>query len=301
MKNLVWLASFPKSGNTWMRLLLEAYAEGIGHELDFNRVDISRHSAGRELFDRVIGLESSDLIPAEIDRYRPYVFHRLAADYHRKQIQENGESYFPLYIKVHDRFYLNDQQAPLFPPETTRLAVYIIRNPLSIAPSYANHRSCSIEEAIESMADETFSLSAQTDRLVRQLPQWVGSWHSHVSSWLEQTLLPVHVVRYEDLSADPHAVFTAVLRAAGVEPEPERVAWAVEQARFDRLRRQEAEAGFRERPSVAERFFRRGETAGWRDELTPDQIQRIIDCHGDVMARFHYIPQHKEIRHVATC
>ena len=83
-----------------------------------------------------------------------------------------------------------------------------------------------------------------------------------MASWIEQRELPVHVVRYEDLLVDTGAAFEAVLRFAGLEPEPERLARAVEHARFDGLRAQEERSGFREMPPTARFFFRAGRPGG---------------------------------------
>ncbi|MEZ4633912.1 MAG: hypothetical protein R2856_02845 [Caldilineaceae bacterium] len=80
MQRLVWLASYPKSGNTWVRLFLTAYNHPERQEVDINAVDVSLHAGNRDLFDRVIGLEASELTPVEIERYRPDVYRQLAIE-----------------------------------------------------------------------------------------------------------------------------------------------------------------------------------------------------------------------------
>lgn len=278
MRRLVWLASYPKSGNTWVRLFLDAYSHPERQALDINTVDVSLHAGNRDLFDRVIGLESSELTPAEIERYRPDVYRQLAI--------EAGE---PLFIKVHDRWRHNADDAPIFPPETTAASIYIARDPRAVAPSYANHYGVSIDEAIERMATIDYADVARSDRLASQLHQPLGSWSQHVTGWLDQQELPVLLVRYEDLHAAPDAHFAAILRQSGLSVDRTLLASALEQSRFDRLRAQEEAAGFKERLSPALRFFRRGVTDGWRDELTPAQIARIEAAHGPVMARVGYL------------
>jgi len=278
MRRLVWLASYPKSGNTWVRLFLTAYNHPERQELDINAVDVSLHAGNRDLFDRVIGLEASELTPAEIERYRPDVYRQLAA-----------EADEPLFIKVHDRWRHNADDAPIFPPETTAATIYIVRDPRAVAPSYANHYGVSIDEAIERMAIVDYADVARADRLASQLHQPLGSWSQHVASWLDQQELPVLLVRYEDLHATPEATFTAILQHAGLAVDQARLASALDQSRFERLRAQEEAVGFKERLSPAPRFFRRGVANGWRDELTSVQITRIEADHGLVMARLGYL------------
>lgn len=279
MPRLVWLASYPKSGNTWTRAFLTAYLAGPGVPLDLNDLDASLHAASRPLFDRVVGLPSGDLTPAEIDRFRPGVYRAYDA-----------EGTDPLFLKTHDRWRLADDGRAVFPAEATRLAVLIVRNPLSVASSYAHHMGASIDQSIAVMADESATLAPQADRMARQLPQPVGSWSSHTTSWLDQEEVPVLVVRYEDLRADPAAGFSRILRACAIEPDAGLVADALERTSFDRLQEAEAAGGFRERPAQAAAFFRSGRVDGWREELTSQQVARVVADHGHVMARLDYSP-----------
>jgi hypothetical protein len=276
-KHLVWLASYPKSGNTWVRAFLTAYQHGPGVELDINRLDLGQHAASRVLFDRIIGFPASDLIPAEIDRLRPEVYRALS--------QEVSE---PLFLKVHDRWRRSDQGSAVFPAEVSRLAVYIVRNPLAVAPSLANHLGGTVDAAIERMASDAHGLANARDQMHPQLPQPMGAWSSHVASWLEQTEIPVHLLRYEDLCADPSGQFRRLLHAVALEIDPERLAWALEQTRFERLQAAEVASGFRERRIVSPRFFRQGRPDAWRNELTHSQVERILSQHAAWMQRLGY-------------
>jgi hypothetical protein len=110
------------------------------------------------------------------------------------------------------------------------------------------------------------------------LRQWLLSWSAHVVSWIDQQAIPVHVLRYEDLHADPQAHFAAAARFAGIPDDPElstqadRTAHALKSSRA-----QEQEHGFNERPPGMPAFFRRGRAGGWRDELSEEQVARIIE------------------------
>jgi hypothetical protein len=73
-------------------------------------------------------------------------------------------------------------------------------------------------------------------------------------------------------------------------PSDEQLADAIDRSSFERLREQEENEAFRERSEKAERFFREGRTGQWKEVLTPQQIQRIVDAHGKQMQRFGYLP-----------
>jgi hypothetical protein len=97
-------------------------------------------------------------------------------------------------------------------------------------------------------------------------------------------------MRYEDMLAEPHKTFGALARHLLFKPTESELADAIDRSSFERLREQEEKEGFRERPEVAERFFRDGRAEQWKEVLTPKQIQRIVDAHGEQMKRFGYLP-----------
>lgn len=286
-RSLGWLASYPKSGNTWLRFLLESLLDG-GAPVDINdhrmRSGVARAADLEELF----GIEASELTEAEVTAAIPDFHRAVAADADRPLI----------FRKTHDRYWRTAAGEPAFPGDVSRGAVYIVRDPRDIAVSYAHHRGRSIDDVIAFMADESFMLAEWGRPHCRpQLPQPLGSWSGHVASWLEQTGMPVLLLRYEDMHADPLKALAAAARHLGLEPPPHAVAAAVDAARFDRLSAQEIAKGFNERPAQASApFFRSGRPGGWRTRLTPFQADRIVADHGAVMARMGYLdcgPDHE--------
>ena len=279
MGGIVWLASYPKSGNTWLRVFLTNYLHDGDEAANINDLDGGPIASARDIFDRVIGVEASDLTAEEIDRFRPAVYDQVA-----------GESDEPLFMKVHDAWRRNGEGVPLFPAAATAAVIYLIRNPLDVAPSYAHHSNDSIEKIIADMADEACTMVRfDGQRLARQLHQLTFSWSSHVRSWVDESGLPVHVVRYEDMSQMPEETFSGIVRAAGLPVDPVIVRKAIELSRFDRLQAQEANEGFREKRPDSKSFFRKGKVGSWREELTPEQVRRLIADHRAVMRRFGYL------------
>jgi aryl sulfotransferase len=272
-----WLASYPKSGNTWLRLFVASVLSG--RPADINRLNfLGANSNSRVAFDRVMGIEAADLSLKQQLTLRPRVYEVWAADAQR-----------PLYCKAHEAYCLTPTGEPLFPTAATCGAVYVVRDPRAVAVSLAYHNTASIDQAIALMEDPEAVFSRSDRRLHRQLHQHLMRWSEHVESWLSAPF-PVHLVRYEDMRADPHAVFAALAMALGLRSDRATIATAVESTSFQRLHAQERASGFVEKPYRMPAFFREGRSDGWRDALKPEQAARIVAVHGDVMRRLGYDP-----------
>lgn len=269
----VWLASYPKSGNTWVRLLLSNLLAGTATPEDINNLSFNDGIASaRSCFERQTLADSFLLTAAEIERMRPAAHDAAAAE--RKG---------PVFIKTHDAWTRSTDGRPLL-GRAARAALHIVRDPRDVAVSYAFHQDCATAEIIRQMGDPDDDLSG--GRL--QLDQRLGGWSGHARSWRDQDDLPTHVIRYEDLRADTAGIFARALDFLGAEYAEEDVARAVRHTRFEELRAQEAAKGFRERASKAAPFFRDGRVGGWRDHLSAEQARTIERDHGPIMARLGY-------------
>jgi len=278
-KNIVWLASYPKSGNTWMRIFLANYLFDRKTPMPINQVHQLGMGDSIERAYRIVaqaaGHKSFDLAD-----YRQTLALRdrvLAA------IAGNGAEVN--LVKTHN----NRTRAfgvELIPPQLTRSAIYILRNPLDMALSYARQFDHSPEGAAETIGRSDNS-SAGTHGTVTQ---FFGTWSDHVRSWARCRAFPVLVVRYEDMQADPDAAFTRVLKHLGLSPDPERLARAVRFSSFDELSKQEAAEGFIERSAAArEAFFHSGRSGAWRAALPAAAVQRIRADHASVMREYGYL------------
>jgi len=271
-----WLASYPRSGSTWLALALCSIHRS-GSPVEFAAgTTLFPQAAERDAFDRALGIESSDLTPDEDERLRPRLYETLA-----KQASE------PLIRRVHSAFVRTSAGEPLFPPALTLGAVYLVRDPRDVAISYANYMDRDIGETIEAMRNPGAAIGAPPGALSPLLRQRLLTWSDHVQSWLNagMRLLPV---RYEDLLADPAGVLSTVAAFLGWNTAPEIIAAAVETTQFSRLRSAEQKHGFESSARRSGPFFRRGVAGDWRTALTPEQVRQLEHDHGTAMARVGY-------------
>jgi hypothetical protein len=275
---IVWVASYQKSGNTWTRAFLHNLARmmaGEDDEQDINRMGaFSTWENARGFYTDALGFEPGEAHKAQIAAARHAVQRRIA-DAHDDLVFVKTH-----HALVHDRGHTTINFA------VTSGAVYIVRNPLDVAISFAHHLDVDIDHSIAVMA-EMGAESPVTDRAVHEV---FGSWSQHVQSWTRKPHRTIRVVRYEDILADPVAVFGGLAAHLRLGASDDQIVEAVKRSSFERLQAQEAEKGFSERYFSDQRFFREGRAGQWRDQLTRSQIDRIVRDHGEQMARFGYLP-----------
>lgn len=277
MRGIYWLASYPKSGNTWFRIFLFNLQQDGEKPADINKIATGSIASARGWLDEVLGFDTAELDADEIERLRPEIY--------RWSLREEGLGYH----KIHDAYTLTRDQEPLISREATLGALYIVRNPLDVAPSAANHWGMTLDNTIASMGNPKMTLAKGKKGLPDQVRQKLLTWSEHVLSWVDAPELNCHVLRYEDMLHTPIETFTSASQFLQLPTEAERIAKAVRFSDFKVLSEQEAGKGFKERSPKAERFFRQGKTGGWRDKLSEQQVQKIIDDHRQVMLRFGYL------------
>jgi hypothetical protein len=274
MGNIVWLASYPKSGSTWLRAFLHNFLRPSDRPYDINRLgDVTANECEAAHYRAHDPRPASQLSLAEVQMLRPKV--------HRDLTQLAPDMVF---AKTHNAVLLVDGR-PLLTPEVTAGSIYIVRDPRAVALSYSRHLGWSIDQTIDFMAND----GAATGQDDRHVFERLASWSSHVASWTQQPNPRLHVLRYEDMLTDPPKSFGSVIRFLGREPPAARLDRAIRFSRFDELQAQERSAGFIERPSNADAFFGSGRADAWREALTPEQEARIAQRHGQQMRRFGYL------------
>jgi len=295
MTRTVWLASYPKSGNTWFRLLLANL--GRDTPADINAIPLhATMASGRHRFDAATLFPSGLLTHEECARLRPRVHAALAeAD------DEPADLAGIRFAKTHDAWTYTPGGAPLLGGRAgADAAILIVRDPRAVVPSLASHFGITSDVAIDFLGNPQAYFCGERDRQQPQLRQWLRGWSEFHRGWLGQRELPVHLVRYEALAADAATTLAEALAFLGVAVDPADCARAARFADFGELRRQERKGGFREAPRRhAVAFFRDGTPDGWRTVLDTVQLRRIETDHAAMMERLGYPPAALERKRLA--
>ena len=295
---IVWLASYPKSGSTWLRAVLTNYLREDGEPASVNALD-GRPRNSRDLFNESLGLDSADLSDEEVARHLPRFREVLAEGLcaARPLPERRRRRNEPAFVKTHEAYRLPGAPAR-FPRAGAAGVVYLVRNPLDVAVSLAHHLNGTLDRAIDQWMNNPAAHDSQLPGgIFGRLPEPLTTWSGHVAGWTGQGDLPLYVARYEDLLADPRGGFGAIVRFAGLAWDGPRIERAVGHSAFPRLQAQEAESGFVEKQPTAPSFFRAGVAGSWRGALTPAQVRALVDAHGEVMERFGYLKEAQAFLH----
>ncbi len=280
-RGIMWVASYPKSGNTWMRVFLYHLVRIVGgHEIDDDELEKLRRIGGAEagridLFERFLGRPIAGAPFEEIAAVRPKVQATIAA-----------EADGIVFCKTHSALgkaagYSTIDRA------STAGAIYIVRNPLDVVASLSAHFGFSLDEAIDKIGMEDAVLTPDE----ALAPEFWGSWSQNVESWTGRQRPEVMSVRYEDMLSTPNATFGSVVKFVGQSLTDEQLETAIRLSSFKRLKEIERERGFSEATREGQPFFREGRAGGWREVLSQEQIRRVVRAHREQMSRLGYLTE----------
>lgn len=276
MTDILWIASYPKSGNTWVRIFLHNYLLDTKKPHDVNRLTLDQRDTDAHWFRGLTDGEPTELGFEAAIELRGAAQQAIAAS-------RPGSVLVKTHMPV-----ANILGHDLISVSLTAGAIYVVRNPLDVCLSLAHFWGCPIDEAIDEMA--SVHLKAAPDP--GKVWDFYGGWAEHAESWAMAPLKARLILRYEDLSADPTVYFgQLVYFLEGRAPDADRLARAIEHSGFTTVQAIEREKGFRGQSAPGRAFFRSGRAGAWRDVLSDSQIDRIIARHGRVMKIFSYLDE----------
>jgi len=261
-----WIASYPKSGNTLVRLMLRGLLDGAPAPLS-----ALRHPQ----MSSMQSLYISDRAAKSKIRARRRVIKdilRIQSDICRKT---------DMFIKTHAAAVRVDD-LKYFDWGKTGSFIYIIRDPREIVQSLSHHMKIDDASSVSYMCDRGAMI--EIDDFVEPLL----SWSDHVKSWMSAPKqFKRLVLRFEDIVRQKRNAVRALNAFYRFQRSEAVVAAIADSLSFEALQAQEAAGGFEEAISGV-RFFRRGAAESWRAGDVAI-LKPLTDAHGDVMKTFGYV------------
>ena len=278
LKNLIWIASYPKSGNTWMRSILTALIYSKDGRFDFNLLPNIDQFETLKNFNFVKDIDINDY--NSLDQLK-------SVSKYWQNAQENIKSEELVFFKTHSANY-NHQNLKYTNPNKTRGCIYIVRDPRDVAISYSKFIGHNIDDTIEYMMGASRQIWNQEKRIGIILSRW----DYHISSWLNLES-PKKFIRYEDLLSKTESVlkelidFLVTTLSVKINNAEEKIKNIIETTSFDILKNKEQQTGFKE-ASKSSPFFRSGKSKQWETVLNRKQIDKIEKNFSEYMIKFNY-------------
>jgi len=283
---IIWLASYPKSGNTWVRSLLSAYFFSQDGNFSFELLEnIKQFSSKSYPDDNKNNLSfqnriTRNWIPSQKIINKDKKTHLFKT--HNAICTINGN-------KFTDKF-------------NTSAAIYIVRDPRNLITSLANHYEYNIEEALNFINNKRkiiFPTTAKSNK--NNEPDdfnFLGDWASHYNSWKNIDFCPVKIIRYEDILKDVRGVFVSILKFISefiqFDVDDKKITNVINTTNFKKMSQMEKEKGFfesvrSEKTKKKIKFFNLGQDNNWKKLLDSKIIEKINNNFKKEMNELNYL------------
>ena len=282
MNKIIWIASYPKSGNTWLRYFLGNYyfnnKDNFQPEIIKN---IKKFHLDKELIKSKF--HNQDFIK------NPYNVSKYWIESQKKLEIKKGNVVF---LKTHNAL-INIENNEFTNSDLTLAIIYIIRDPRDVVVSYSKYRHLDYDKTIEHMIGSKANVPFVRDAKDVSNIEITGSWGFHYNSWKDGiSVIPRIIIKYEDLLSNSEKIFTNLIvflsNIMKLKVNYEKIKSSNNLSTFTNLKNFETKNKFFENNS-SENFFRIGKSGNWKKELNKDQIKKIEDSFKTEMINLGYL------------
>jgi len=283
---IIWLSSYPKSGNTLVRSLLSAYL--FTDDGNFNFPALKNIS----LFPDITFFEKLGVDVSKDDE--------VLKNYIRAQEEINRKNKKAItFLKTHSTLHeINNHKFTNY--QNTSGVIYIVRDPRNVITSLKNHYELSYDEAFEFIINERKYIFDYHKKDDYSDFQFIGSWKTNFQSWKYQNEFPIKFIKYEDLLEQTYSValdlveFINKVQKNSNKIDKIKLQNAIDSTAFDNLKKNELKYGFAEsifskRENKKIPFFNLGPSNQWSKILDKNIQDKILDSLADNLKELSYL------------
>ena len=274
---IIWLASYPKSGNTLVRSMLSAYFFSKDGTYNFDIINNIKQFPSLKLFEKF------NINPNDNDEIiKNYI--NIQTD-----INDNKSIQF---LKTHSYLFNFYNKYPFTNLNISLGVIYIVRDPRNVVSSLANFESKAIEETANILTrDFNLGGNLKSNNDNERTTTYVGSWGSHYKSWKSfKTVNKYLLIKYEDIITKREKKFLKILKfiyqlnGSKFSINENKFKNTIKTTEFEHLQKLEKEQDFieaRMHKITKEKipFFNQGRKRDWQkilDKQIKDKIEKAF-------------------------
>ena len=265
MKKIFWIASYPKSGNTRMRLIIKNIFFGSVAGEGLENLNVVPYFESDINYEFIKKINTNDF--NNRSQMQTIAKYRILA---QENVVIKGGNFG--FFKTHSS-NLKIDTIPYTSEKTSLGCIYLVRDPREIAVSYAHHKNKNIDETIDALINRkaiSFGLN--------KIPMHQSSWDQNVLSWRNLNV-PNLIIKYEDMLENYEEILESIIVffenkfAFKIQNKDKIISLTLQNTNFNKLKEIESKKGFIE--ELNNNFFRSGKKDTWKEALTEKQVNRI--------------------------
>ena len=277
---IIWIASYPKSGNTWIRSFLTAYYFCDNGIFDINKLNYIQDYPNKQFFK---------------DEVKEGEIHKHWDESQKKIINEKKIKF----LKTHNSLitaFGNDFTSPKY----SLGVIYIIRDPRNVVSSVKNHNDFkTYERALQFMQNENTVISDYKHLNNHAKTNIINSWRINYQSWLSDNRYRRMMIKYEDLIENPNQtlrdliIFVNTICRFNNGIDNKKLENAIQSTTFEKLQNLEnigkfSESVYSTKNKKKIKFFHLGPKNNWKDLLNKDLIKKMNTYYKEDLKKFSY-------------
>jgi len=283
---IIWLASYPKSGNTLVRALLSSYFFSKDGIFNFKLIKYIKQFPNAGLFENLgINIENDK---------------EVVKNYIKVQESINQKNSIQ-FLKTHS-YLFNIDNNPFTDLNNTLGAIYIVRDPRNVVTSNAHHYNISIEESLLRMTSSVhYGGDIKSKHEADRAKVYLGSWSSNFNSWKSfESVGKYLLIKYEELISNREETLLKILKyihklkKINFVPDNKKLKNVLESTTFEKMKSEEEKEGFSESRTNLKTnekipFFNLGPKNKWQNILKPKIIKKIENSFSVEMKELGYL------------